>query len=340
MSYILDAGNENSKVVHITSSDATHDLDNTGAYLKYDLEQPLLCPPNQDTLVSLYSAVIPYSFYNIRKDVNDRVIFYNTRSATGTAPQQPGGPSFRVFQIPAGSYTINSLKNFLTGMFNNATGNYLTNGNTTIEFNRVTMKFVFKQTNREWFFDSQDPSDLPRFLAHVSLGLPNNYNENINSFIFNSVTNKYEFETPLVPDVNGGTHSVNIRTNLASKGCIDSRSKSFSTILGTIPIDVDFGGVIFFRPADAIHKIVITSKDIKNIVVRLTDDRDRLLDLNGLAFNITILIDHIKHRRDMRRRIGPVARPIQLQQPKRRGRPRKEDKTERTKKDIPTPLIN
>jgi hypothetical protein len=336
MSYILDAGNENSKVVHITSTDATQELDNTGAYLKYDLEQPLLCPPNQDTLVSLYSAVIPYSFYNIRKDVNDRVSFYNTNSA----PLQPGGPSWRFFQITPGSYTINSLKNFLTTMFNNQTGNYLTSGNTTIEFDRVTMKFVFKQTNREWYFDSQDPTDLPRFLAHTSLGLPNNYNENINSFVLNSVSGKYEYTTPFVPDVNGSTHSVNIRTNLASKGCIDSQSKSFSTILGTIPIDVNFGGVIFFRPADAIHKVVITSKDIKNIVIRLTDDRDRLLDLNGLAFNVTILIDHIKHGRDMRRRIGPVARPLQSQQPKRRGRPRKEDKSERTKKDIPIPLIN
>ena len=231
MSYILDAGNENSKVVHITSTDATHSYDTSGAYLKYDLETPITTPPNQDTLVSLYSAVIPYSFYNIRQDINDRVYFTTTK--TGSEVQ-------RYFVIPKGSYTINS---------------------------------------------------------------------------------------------------VNIRTNLASKGCIDSQSKSFSTILGTIPIDVNFGGVIFFRPADAIHKIVITSKDIKNIVIRLTDDRDRLLDLNGLAFNVTILIDHIKHGRSTERRRLIVERPLA---PKR-GRPKKgEQKVLRRelKKDIPIPLIN
>ena len=182
-------------------------------------------------------------------------------------------------------------------------------------------------------------SSIPINEAHVCLGLPAKYEGNIASFIYDG--SKYVFETPLVPDVNGATHSVNIRTNLASKGCIDSQSKSFSTILGTIPIDVNFGGVIFFRPADAIHKIVITSKDIKNIVIRLTDDRDRLLDLNGLAFNVTILIDHIKHGRNIQRRRVIVDRPLE-EKPKR-GRPKKDKRetiSRELKKDIPIPLIN
>ena len=286
MSYILDAGNENSKVVHITSTDATHSYDTSGAYLKYDLETPIQTPPNQDTLVSLYSAVIPYSFYNIRKDINDRVYFTSIKS---------GSAEHRFFVIPQGS---------------------------------------------EWFFDFVGlGSSIPINEAHVCLGLPAKYEGNIASFIYDG--SKYVFETPLVPDVNGATHSVNIRTNLASKGCIDSQSKSFSTILGTIPIDVNFGGVIFFRPADAIHKIVITSKDIKNIVIRLTDDRDRLLDLNGLAFNVTILIDHIKHGRNIQRRRVIVDRPLE-EKPKR-GRPKKDKRetiSRELKKDIPIPLIN
>lgn len=334
MSYILDAGNENSKVIHITSADATQKLGE--GFLKYDLHSPIIAPNNQDTLVSLYSAVIPYSFYNIRKDINDRVIFYNSRSATGTAPQQPGGPSFRFFQITPGSYTINSLKDILTVQFNNATGNYLTNGNTTIEFNRVTMKFVFKQTNLEWWFSVGSGDSDPNFaLAHTALGLPFNYDMGQQSFVLTN--GKYQFETPFVPDVNGATHSVNIRTNLVSKGCIDSQTQSFSTILGTIPIDVNFGGVIFFRPADAIHKVVIQQRVIKTIIIRLTDDRDRLLDLNGLSFNITLLIDHIKHGRSNKRRIE-VPKPVVKVET--RGRPRKEKEIIRTKKDIPIPLIN
>lgn len=336
MSYVLDAGNENSKVIHITSTDATTSLSSDGAFLSYDLETPIITPQDQDTLVSLYSAVVPYSFYNIRKDVNDKV-FYKLISNTS---------SIRYFQIPEGSYTINSLKTELERQFN-LTDN-LSTTTTTIGFNRTTMKFTYTQTQKggsglfvDWYF-----SFTPGSVFHggeVALGLPTGYEGNGQEFIERSGSNPklYDFASPDVPDVNGDTHSLNIRTNLTSKGCIDSHTKSFSTILGTMPIDVNFGGVIFFRPADAIHKIIIQQKVVKTITIRLTDDRDRLLNLNGLSFNITLLIDHIKHGRDMRRRIKQSQPKINEQE--KRGRPTKEEelaKKERTKKDIPIPLIN
>lgn len=333
MSYVLDAGNENSKVIHITSTDATNSLSSDGAFLSYDLETPIITPQDQDTLVSLYSAVVPYSFYNIRSDVNDKV-FYRLLSA-------PGVPQF--FQIPEGSYTINSLKTELETQFN-----LIGTTTTTIGFNRTTMKFTYSQTQKggsglfvDWYFDFNSTTSYHG--GEVALGLPINYEGNGQEFILRSGSspNIFDFVSPDVPDVNGDTHSLNIRTNLTSKGCIDSHTKSFSTILGTMPIDVNFGGVIFFRPADAIHKIIIQQKVVKTITIRLTDDRDRLLDLNGLSFNITLLVDHIKHGRDMRRRIQ---RPIpKIKQQEKRGRPTKEEelaKKERTKKDIPIPLIN
>ena len=337
MSYVLDAGNENSKVIHITSTDATHELSSEGAFLKYDLETPIITPENQDTLVSLYSAVVPYSFYNIREGVNDKV-YYKLDSE--------GGAVLRSFIIPKGSYTINSLKTELETSFNLASNNFV-NTTTSIAFNRITMKYEYTQTeknssgrNADWFFAFDGTTDG----AEVCLGLPVNYDGNTTSFIQRGATAFYDFVSPDVPDVNGDTHSLNIRTNLTSKGCIDSHTKSFSTILGTIPIDVNFGGVVFFRPADAIHKIVIQQKVIKTITIRLTDDRDRLLHLNGLSFNITLLIDHIKHGRNLDRRISGV-KPDELirleQKPKKRGRPRKNPvDIRRTKKDIPIPLIN
>jgi len=329
MSYVLDSGNENSKVIHITSTDATSSLSSEGSFLKYDLETPILTPSNQDTLISLYSAIVPYSFYNIRKDINDRVYYY-----TSKASANPN--NYKYFVIPEGSYTINSLKSSLINSLNDATTNHLTNGNTTITFDRTTMKFVFIQTTVEWFFTTVGHPDTVLNVAHISLGLPENYDFNSNSFIQNAVTNKFDFTSINVPDVNGGVHSVNIRTNLSSKGCIDSQSKSFSTILGTIPIDVNFGGIVFFRPADAIHKIITSGKDIKNITIRITDDRDRLLNLNGLSFNVTILIDHIRHGRNTERRREIIDRPL-VEKPTR-GRPPKKDN--KTKKDIPIPLIN
>jgi len=336
MSYVLDAGNENSKVIHITSTDATHQLSSDGAYLQYNLETPIITPQDQDTLVSLYSAVIPYSFYNIRKDINDRVyIRIETRGLT------------TFFVIPEGSYTINSLKDTLTTLFNSGSagdgsGSLNIDSETSIAYSRITMKFQFIQTQSggsgpfvDWYFDFGDGVRG----AETALGLAEGYTGQPADFLTIG-NNRFGMFSTQVPDVNGDTHSLNIRTNLSSKGCIDSHTKSFSTILGTIPIDVNFGGVVFFRPADAIHKIIIQQKAIKTITIRLTDDRDRLLNLNGLSFNITLLIDHIKHGRSNQRRIRPH---LQSQEEKpKRGRPKKTDTqfTRETKKDIPIPLIN
>lgn len=342
MSYVLDAGNENSKVIHITSTDASHILSSDGAYLQYNLETPIITPQDQDTLVSLYSAVIPYSFYNIRRDINDRVYIYIPTRNLHT-----------FFVIPEGSYTINSLKDTLTTLFNSGvagdgSGFLNIDSLTSIAYSRITMKFQFIQQmsggsgpSADWNFDFGVAGRVRG--AETALGLAEGYDGNTSDFIYidgAAPNQRFGMFSTQVPDVNGDTHSLNIRTNLSSKGCIDSHTKSFSTILGTIPIDVNFGGVVFFRPADAIHKIIIQQKAIKTITIRLTDDRDRLLNLNGLSFNITLLIDHIKHGRQIQRRIRPH---LQSQQEKpKRGRPKKSDIqfTRETKKDIPIPLIN
>ena len=308
MSYILDAGTENRKIIHITSSDATNKLGE--GFLDYRLEQAITTPVNQDTLVSLYSAVIPYSFYNIREGVNDKIYY----SQVGSSVQLS-------LTIPKGSYTINSLETKLEELLSS-----VVTGDCSITFSRTTMKYTFVIPQHlgfnQIYFNFENKIDG----AEVSLGFPKNY--------VGLSTGFSSLESVNVPDVNGGVHSINIRSNLTTKGCIDSQTRSFSTILGTIPIDVNFGGVLFHRPADAIHKIIIQQKEIKRIIIRLTDDRDRLLDLNGLDFNITILIDHIKHGREIRRRIPEAI--IRPPPPKKVGRPKKE----KTKTDIPIPLIN
>ena len=99
MSYVLDAGNENSKIIHITSSDATNKLGE--GFLEYVLDHSIITPDNQDTLISLYSAIVPYSFYNIREGINDKIYYSQVGSSTQLS-----------ITIPKGSYTINSLETY------------------------------------------------------------------------------------------------------------------------------------------------------------------------------------------------------------------------------------
>ena len=98
--------------------------------------------------------------------------------------------------------------------------------------------------------------------------------------------------SPNVADVNGTIHGLYLRSDISTNSIYDSETKSLSAILARLPIRVNFGGVIFWDTADGTgHKAQVDSQIIKNIRIRLTDDRNRLIDLNGLNFSLTILID-------------------------------------------------
>ena len=89
MSYQLKEDLNTSRVIHLDSKFGTTFLQSgtdgkrlTTNYI-YNLVEPLLVPDNQKILVSLYSATIPYSFYNLRTGVNDRFyIAYSTDGGT------------------------------------------------------------------------------------------------------------------------------------------------------------------------------------------------------------------------------------------------------------------
>lgn len=306
MSYSLTSANENSKVIFINSSDKTIAYDTSGSVFSYQLESPVICPTNQDIVISLFSCVIPYSFYNIRENINDRIPY-----------RLVANDSLNSLKIPKGNYTITTLANKIKQLLDS-----ITPGITyTITYDRTTMKYTYDSNASVIYFDFSAFSDT----AHIEMGFGEN-EQTINTGINN-------LESTNVPDINGNTHQIQIRTNLSTTGCIDSISKSYSTILGSIPIDVNFGGVIFSKP-NQLHKIKITSKNIQSLTIRITDDRGRPLNLNGLNFSCAIMIDFIDGQlqdyTQESRRIVENTRIIKKEKedkkPKKMGRPKKDKK--------------
>ena len=317
MSYTLESGTENSKVIFINSADKNVSLDVDGSSFLYNLDTPVLAPENQECLVSLYSCVIPYSFYNIRENINDRIPF-----------RLVANDNLNSLKIPKGNYTISTLATTIKGLLDGIAGGV----SYTISYDRTTMKYTYNSNIPEIYFDFSAFTDT----AHIEMGF--NTNETTpNTGISN-------LQSTNVPDINGNTHQIQIRTNLASKGCLDSITKSYSTILGSIPIDVNFGGVIFSKPGNNLHKILITSKNISNINVRITDDRGRPINLNGLNFTISILLDFINIKPMIQtitqeeRRIAENTISNRLKNiPKKvetRGRPRKQGRPKKEKTKI------
>ena len=129
MSYLNDTNTEGSKVVHINSIDATTKFssDRTTDF-SYELEQPIVVPENQMILVSCIGATIPYTFYNIRSNINNRVAVRLTAD----------GLIYNL-DIPEGNYSSTALLLKLKELFDGQVFTETIN----ITYDRVSMKFDF-----------------------------------------------------------------------------------------------------------------------------------------------------------------------------------------------------
>ena len=317
MSYILPANSNPSKILYIDSRDATsylaslkkrdHDtgqiIDETlTSYFQYQLNEKIEIPLNQRALISLNSATIPYSFYNIRHNINDTLVIKATNLTTNAVSQA-------TLIIESGNYTAYTLakvvETFIAGNIVNVNHQFTFN----ISFDLDKQKFIYTISTKlepdgsapavdrpsiklEFLFTDATTEELT---PHIELGFPANTDFSITlpaSTAGNIATPVILYSTNVI-DVNGSIHGVYVRTNLVSNGTLDSQSGTFSSILARIPINVNSGGILFATPNNATHRSIVDLRYIDTITIRLTDERNRLLDLNGLHFQVAVAVDFV-----------------------------------------------
>jgi len=295
MSYVIPNNSKSSIILYLDSRDATSylatkletDSDgndrevNLNSYFQYVLTENIEVPLNQRALVSLQSATIPYSFYNIRTGVNDTLIY----SITDTANDNSTGG--KTITLKSGNYTAYSLAEQIKSDINETP----TVGGVSYEFNMLydsdKNKYLYSITNKtnsnqlkmDFFFANSIQS------CNVEMGF-----QPLNHKFFSDTAESLRFSQNVI-DINGSIHGVYIRSNLVSKGTLDSQNGTLSNILARLPINVQSGGIIFGDHNN--HKSIVDLKYINTITIRLTDERNRILDLNGLHFQVAIQIDFL-----------------------------------------------
>lgn len=298
MSYTMSAGNMPSKILYINSEDASQylatKLNNDGTtsslncYFQYILKESIEIPLNQRAIISLNSATVPYSFYNIRKDVNDTIDIKITNTTTGFNYT----PTPLI--LPDGNYDVYSLAEYIKTALN--TGVYQNVPN-KIEY---TFEMTFSTDNQKYTYTATPKGAMSGENIKIEILFDTGVNAIKKPYIelgFRvrdvEITNASAVISDNVVDMNGSVHGVYIRTNLVSDGTLDSQNGVFSNILARLPINVNSGGIIFATPNNASHKSLVDLRSISQLTIRLTDDRNRLLDLNGLHFQIAIEINFV-----------------------------------------------
>lgn len=129
-------------------------------------------------------------------------------------------------------------------------------------------------------------------------------------------------------DVNFHIRSIYIKSNLTQHSVLNSKHGGrFSSILARIPNDVGNGETLEVLPRDGTtHKLFLKVREIDRIFIRLTDVNNRLLDLNGLDWNLSLQFDFIEipeinhHPPNLRQITSDNIRKRQLEEEERRLR--------------------
>ena len=300
MSYILPSNSKSGVILYLDSRDATSylattlSIDTDGnsitipltSYFQYVLIENIEIPLNQRALVSLESATIPYSFYNVRTGVNDTLIY----KITDTVSSIDSG--IQELTLPNGNYTAYSLATAIKDQLNS---------HSDIDSDLVyTFEMDYDSDKNKFIFSITTNSAVGSVGNRMSVDLFFEDSEkscNIETG-FRPLNHKFYSDSDLairtsqnVIDINGSIHGVYIRSNLVSKGTLDSQNGTLSNILARLPINVQSGGIIFGESNN--HRSVVDLRYINTITIRLTDERNRILDLNGLHFQLAIQIDFI-----------------------------------------------
>lgn len=363
-----------SRVLYINSADATTKYGNITTDFDFSLEEAIQVPDHHSILLSLYSAEIPYSFYNFDGGVNTRLSIYTTAYGTCADYTAGGlidqfGAGFSNIDIPEGNYNAVQLANQLTTQL----------GIATVTWNPITLKFDFVATaantrltiaisgsnpftvigassfgfmfNELGFVaDNPNPADNgDLYVEWNGAALWGSGYSNANPGVAGpgidtpSVGSPFGVATPLVArnvgDLTASVRSLFLRTNLSTNSVLDSNAGGgFSNILTRIPINTESGGMVRVEPMNgSIHKLLLKVKAITNVSVKLTNQLNNPIDLNGLDFDISLKMDFIderelKQRPTMRELFDKFSNIQQTTQPRIVQNPRP-DRLEEDKKE-------
>ena len=326
MSFNTETSTDASRVMFINSGDTQNNDGDPSITTNYIFipDESIVVPAHHTILLSLHHIQIPFSFYNFQLNRNCKLDYgFSTAGSTtftsnGTLTLEEGNYNAATL-MTAITTGINALsKGTLTMRYNRdtlkyewnwdrgggvptdnarftlriATGtNALTNCRDELGFN--SNKFIDRIAIYDVWFEDNGANLLCGYsTAAVNTtywtGALGDYWDGDNTAETDNIFS--------VVDVNSGIRSIFIRTNLTQTSVLDSNiGGGFSTILARVPIDVNSGGIITISPIDgSVHKLLIKAREITSFEIRLTDQRNRVIDLQGLDWDISLQFDFIE----------------------------------------------
>ena len=242
-----------SHIVHIRSVDATQIHPTLNTHFNVLLEAPIVVEKGHEAHIIMSSLEMPYSFYNVSSDLNNNVIIYDTSST---------------FTFPNKNYSVDLVVSTIT----DDSGFPF-----SASFDRATMKMTL--TNTSGISHTINWSNA-NSTAYKFLGFDNTGDDVVGASattISDNVVNM------------ASVHSLLIRSNLATAN-VQSTTSSNSTILQKVSVDVNGWSMIYLNQDDYRTTNIITTNQIDDIEMKITDQYNNLINLNACEFELSLLI--------------------------------------------------
>ena len=218
---------------------------------------PLIEVPLQHHIyISVVHCVIPYTFYNI--NATNNALHFNSNSV-----ERP------ILYITQGNYNAIQLASYLSSS--------MSAYNIRVSYNSITNKFTFSNVNNAMFYIYNDSQSTCLSI----LGFQN------------STLSQFTLTSGSLTSINSANmqtkHCICIQSNFIS-GNINNYKKNENTILCSIPINTQPYSMIAYTPAKPIRTNIFNNL-INLINLRIVDQNNETIDLNGQDWSITLQLD-------------------------------------------------
>jgi hypothetical protein len=219
--------------------------------------------------------------------------------------------------LPNSMFNVTSVSNSITindYTYSIAVGNYTSKDLTTAlnaaitEANNEVIVVSFDADNNTFSFKIETGGTINSSTMERPLGLKGQLpKQNIGPDATYTASNVCDL---------GGSTNIYIRLRNLTMNNLDSRGKT-SNIVASIVNNTNYGGYIFYVPPEVLY-YTIAENNISHLDIELTDQEGKLLELNGVDYNMTFTIHYIKQRQG-------IMRESMLQQIKKLSEPKLEN---------------
>lgn len=268
-----------SKMLHIRSE---HRTNGSNTSFSIDLNQPLqISDLNESIFLSLVSAIIPNSFYNITTMNQKFQIVYQSRATTSPPPDET-----KVITIPIGSYDNNT---FLTEITNQLSANKPSNDNASsfnLAINSRNTYLTITYTSSAWKFKTLTfIDDLYKNFSLLNKSPVNGVDVaggNQSTLTINGVMN-----LALLNELRVVIHNVN------TQEVYNNYTRGNQCILSNILINAKKNTYFYHYPMYR-NSVQVVDANINTLHISLTDTEGNIVDLQNVPWSLCIRADYRK----------------------------------------------